>query len=142
MFNRGQAVRFETKFVVESCCNCGILFAMDADFERRRQDDGKYFYCPMGHPQHYTESIEQKLRQQLYAKDRDLEAKDRRLQIAIKDAQGEARLRRQALARINNGVCPKCKRSFTNVRRHMENKHPLGKKEANQKNNSKEETHD
>ena len=48
MFNRGQAVRFETQFVVDSCCDCGILFAMDADFQQRRLSGGGGFIARRG----------------------------------------------------------------------------------------------
>ena len=117
MANRNQAISFQSELMIEECCNCGMLFAMSSDFQRRRRDSGEFFYCPSGHSQHYTESTVDKLK-------RDLKAKDRRLEIAVKDAQRETRRRRALQARVINGVCPDCNRSFTNLRRHMETKHP------------------
>lgn len=38
------------------CCSCGIAFAIDSGLNDYRLKDGKAFYCPNGHEQHYIDS--------------------------------------------------------------------------------------
>lgn len=52
------AVEFTAQLNVEYCCDCGMPFAMTADFQKRRRDDHGSFYCPAGHSQHYTGKTE------------------------------------------------------------------------------------
>ncbi len=67
------------EFVTVECCNCGMPFAMTRDFKRRRLDDHKLFHCPAGHSQYYTGKSEaEKLKEQLAAKQRQLEAESGR----------------------------------------------------------------
>ncbi len=49
----------------ESCYKCGIVFAMPADFVRKRRDDNQTFYCPSGHGQIYSTNQLTKLRHEL-----------------------------------------------------------------------------
>lgn len=112
----------ELRLDVEDCCNCGIRFAMPADLNRRLRDNpGTTFYCPKGHAQHYTgKSARQKLK--------DAEAREVALRDQLRAAEADAEATRVRLLRdrrrFANGVCPCCNRSFDNVRRHMESKHP------------------
>lgn len=110
------SLNVQTVLNTEECCNCHMLFAMPADFQRRRREEGGQFFCPQGHSQYYSDTEVMKLRA-------DLAAKERRLEIAINDAQRETQLRQKLEKRIRNGVCPHCKRSFTNIKRHIETKH-------------------
>lgn len=43
-----------SKYAIETCCNCGMHFAVPVDFQNRRKEDHKTFYCPSGHGQAYT----------------------------------------------------------------------------------------
>ena len=52
------AVEFTAQLNIEYCCDCGIPFAITADFQKRRRDDHGLFYCPAGHGQHYTGKTE------------------------------------------------------------------------------------
>lgn len=111
-------LRLET----QECCNCHMVFAMPADFRRRKLNrPGTAFYCPAGHAQHYTgKSAEQKLR--------DAEAREVALRDQLSAAEADAEATRVRLLRdrhrFANGVCPCCNRTFDNVRRHMQTKHP------------------
>lgn len=119
-----------TMEVIE-CCNCGMLFGMTADFNRRRHEDKGFFHCPQGHPQSYTKSEVQKLKDELQ---RERAAKDQ----AKADAQWQRDQRERAektsinlrgqitkvKKRIGNGICPCCNRHFSNLVRHMDCKHP------------------
>ncbi len=60
----GWTGHFEYK--IESCCSCGMYFGMTAEFQKQKLEDRKMFYCPAGHPQHYTgKSNEQRLQASL-----------------------------------------------------------------------------
>jgi hypothetical protein len=134
----------ETKLVTETCCNCGILFAMTEDLKREKLRDRashnrKFFYCPNGHAQFYTgKTDEQKLREEL--------AEERRLRNRAQErADTEAKIRRQETERadkerrrangykghatkiskrVKAGVCICCNRTFQDLAAHMATKHP------------------
>lgn len=38
----------------EICCTCGIRFGLDDKLHAQRLQDGRSFYCPDGHAQHYA----------------------------------------------------------------------------------------
>lgn len=120
---RGYTVTFTgtTDLVTETCCNCGVLFAMTADYERRRRAKKDSFYCPNGHGQHYTGPTDtDRLRE---AKARETALRDQ-LEASIRDAEAARAALMRDRQRFINGVCPCCNRSFENVRRHMASKHP------------------
>ena len=113
-----------TWFETESCCNCGMAFAMEVDFQKRRRADHKLFYCPAGHAQHYTgASAEQKLQRELAQKQRDLDEARHRAARAENERANIQKAHRKMRARVVNGVCPCCNRSFENLRMHMQTQH-------------------
>lgn len=112
-------------FVTETCCNCHITYAVVDDFQEARQYDGAMFYCPNGHPQHYTKS--QKSR---------LEAKVRRLESArdwyhglYQNADRSRNAYKGHLTRLrkklDQGQCPNCDEHFPNLEEHMKTAHPI-----------------
>lgn len=114
-----------TRFVVETCCNCGVQFAMTRDFQRRRLDDQKLFHCPAGHPQRYVgQSEAQRLKGELDRKNAQVEKLNGQVQEARRERDTIAKAHRKMRARVMNGVCPCCNRSFDNLRRHMASQHP------------------
>ncbi len=116
------------EMVTETCCTCGLLFAMTSAFtaECRRQTESKSFYCPNGHGQWYTgESSEAKtLRLQ-----KELEAAKLEKQFTEQRLVNEQLRHSKELKRIERrshaGVCQKCHRTFNNVARHMKSKHSV-----------------
>ena len=100
-------------FEEETCCNCGVQFAMSKELYRARLADGKLFYCPNGHPQHYTESVQTKLDRAIT----QLQAEKDQHAASIAELE---RLRK----RVSKGVCPCCKRHFSNLESHIKSKHP------------------
>lgn len=108
--------------ITEECCNCGMTFAMTADFQRRSLNDHRRsFYCPAGHAQHYTgKSDEQKLKEELA---RNTHLRDQ-LQASAEDAERTRFALIRDRHRFANGVCPCCNRYFDNVKRHMSGQHP------------------
>ena len=114
----------QQSFELLTCGQCGVLFYVPDSFYLERKERGTTWYCPNGHPRVFTERESDKLR-------RELEATKKRLEVATADARRETQLRQQEVKkrqklekRIRSGVCPQCHRSFVNVKRHMETKHP------------------
>lgn len=55
------------------CCNCGVVFGISAYHNKQFLESHKWFYCPNGHPQHYTGKTEaEKLSEQLAEEKRKL----------------------------------------------------------------------
>jgi hypothetical protein len=100
------------------CANCGILFGITQDFEARRREDHRDFYCPSGHANRYNQKSEaDRLRDKLRAEGLEKER-------AMRDA-AEAKAANEALLkRVHAGVCPCCKRTFKQLAAHMARKHP------------------
>ena len=118
------------------CCNCHMAFGMTEEFYRERLRLRDSFYCPAGHAQHFTgKTEEEKLREQLASKERALawEISQRRSAEAestfryrqLTATKGVVTKTKKKLARVNNGVCPECQRTFANVARHMITKHGI-----------------
>lgn len=117
--------------VEEVCCECFTHFAMDSDLNARRRQTGGTFYCPNGHAQHYTETEVQKLKKQNESLRKNLAWTDEALTRAYNEHEAtkkeKANIKRQLTntrKRIANGVCPCCHRTFVNIARHMDSKHP------------------
>lgn len=112
------------ELIPQTCCDCGIVFGLPDGLAAQRLKDGKMFWCPVGHSQHFTRkrTLEQELsgvRDDLAAQ-RQAMANERRSHTATKGHL--TRTKRRA----NAGVCLDCHRSFANVRRHRERVHPEG----------------
>lgn len=125
-------LNYTSQLYIQDCCSCGMTFAVPTEFDRRRREDHKTFYCPSGHPQSYTgKSEEQKQRERAQLLERRLANRDEDLR-AERAAHATTRHRLNATKgvltktkkRIAHGVCPCCKRTFANVERHMSSQHP------------------
>lgn len=92
---------------------------MTSDLNRRfRNNPNKWFYCPNSHHQHYTKSQKDIVKDELKNKIANQGATIAQLEDAIKKKdKAHRRL-------VKNGVCPCCNRSFVNLKRHVQNKHP------------------
>lgn len=113
------------EFVVEHCCNCHLPFAMSRQFQAKRREDRQWFYCPAGHPQHYTGKTEaQKLREELERKQAALEAEKGRSILLQNERDSIAKAHKRMRTRVMNGVCPCCNRTFQNLMMHMRSEHP------------------
>lgn len=129
-----QLVHFQTV----TCYSCGIHFALEEGHYRRRLDDHKSFWCPNGHSQHFigqTEADklkkelerERKLREMAQRTANMEESRARNAEIQVTRAKNRLKRERD---RVANGVCPCCNRTFSNLQRHMEAKHPERVKKA------------
>lgn len=110
-----------------SCGKCGGVFALNGAFlDYARNHCGKYNcpYCDTNWS--WKESVADKLRKQLEIRERELrEAKCetlRKQQLLEEEQQQKVKLERK-LKRVSKGVCPCCKRTFSNLARHMATKH-------------------
>lgn len=136
------AVLFQLQQKVESCecCQCGYNVLMSEDFARMRKRDHRNWHCTScGTRQHWPgksdvdklrDELEQERRRTQWA--RDNAANERTAREATErqlSAQKAAKTRLRN--RIKHGVCPCCSRSFDNLRRHMQTKHPEFQPEDN-----------
>ena len=117
--------------LVTTTCWCGIHYAVPSEFynlvkaEHRdglRQTD---IYCPLGHVWSFAGKGEaEELREKLAAEQRRrMAARDLLAQEERSHAATRGHLTRTK-KRVGNGVCPCCNRTFQQLSRHMENKHP------------------
>lgn len=124
------------KLVVERCW-CGILHAIPESLDKQARGESRHtVYCPLGHDWVVRETAAQKLQKELQ---RERQQHDQ-TRAALADEKVEVRRQRHLVNaersaktriknRVANGVCPCCTRSFSNLRRHMESKHPNYTKE-------------
>lgn len=115
-----------------SCCVCGIIFAVPAEFlAERRKNKNENLYCPNGHTLSFRESEADRLKRQLEAEKSareraEREAQDERQRAKRLDTKAKklaATIKRNE-KRVGNGVCPCCNRTFQQLARHMATKHP------------------
>lgn len=111
------------------CCTCGLYFSVPSVWESNRREKHDTFYCPNGHQLSFRgESRAEKAERELEAAKKrhavDLEWQRSRRETAERSAAAHNGKLTELKNRIHNGVCPCCKRSFSNVARHMATKHP------------------
>jgi hypothetical protein len=130
-------IRINTEVTIEAvnCCACGTPFGIEATLNKNLLASKGEFYCPNGHPQHYTgESLATKaarLEKELEAARQDEQWWKQRanknaadLKVTKSQLRGTKAALTRTKKRVANGVCPCCNRSFTNLQRHMSTKHP------------------
>jgi hypothetical protein len=118
--------------LVQTTCWCGMHVAIPQNLYDWMQDDPDHScYCPAGHEFHYGTSNSAKLQKKLdEERDRRARATARADREAARADHNEQRRVAQKAAttrarkRHASGVCPACKRTFSNVQRHMASQHP------------------
>lgn len=117
--------------LVTTSCWCGIHMAIPEDLHSiAKRNKGKVVWCPLGHQFIFSNTVEEQLEQ---AKQETKRARQR--EAAVRDlleqeehshraTKGHVTRKKKELARVKAGVCPCCTRSFQNLARHMETKHP------------------
>lgn len=119
----------------EVCPRCGIVFGVEANYQRELKKGGKTFYCPNGHSQWYGESVVDKLKKELAQEAKRHEQEETRLKRQVDSERASKEYFERSRAaykgqltktkkRVANGVCPCCNRSFQNLKRHMMGQHP------------------
>lgn len=116
-----------TTYTVIDCCSCGALFAVPDLVNAELLSSGRSFYCPNGHSQRYSDSLQKQLKAE-----RDNVAR-LNARIAQERAHSDAlersrRATKGQLTKVKNrvakGICPCCNRSFADLAAHMATKHP------------------
>lgn len=122
------AIQISVQLEDHVCGECGIPYAAPDYFWKERMRDGKGFSCPNGHSRVFSETEATKLKREVERLKSEVEwqrgraaQKDKAL-IAQKGLTTKAK---KQLARVENGVCPECNRTFANIARHMQTKHGI-----------------
>lgn len=106
------------------CGECGVIFWAPEFLMAERQRTGQRWYCPNGHCRLYAETDAQKLQKELDAeKQRVQMERSMRFSAEAQRDRAQKELKR-VQKRISAGVCTCCNRTFQNLSRHMQTKHP------------------
>ena len=114
-------------FIIESCYNCGVLFGMDCRMQETLLRDGKTFYCPNGHGQIYTNATVKQLEeaQKALAAER---ARHDQTKAHLKNTNNRLNATKGLVTRtkrrLAKGICPCCMEKFSELGKHMAEKHP------------------
>ena len=117
------------------CGTCGVWYALPDIIIDTARREGGFFSCPNGHERGWhrkdceTEADRvrrerDRLEQRLAEKDDEIQAERKRTEIQKRSAAAYKAHLTKTKKRIDKGVCPCCNRSFHNLRRHMQTKHP------------------
>ena len=116
------------KLVLEECFTCGIGIAMTESQKRAYHELGMTIRCVLGHGTVRRKTEVQRLKDQLSEQKKrtaklegEIVGKDALLHI-------ETKKRRSLERRVRNGVCPHCRRSFQNLKRHIASQHAESEK--------------
>lgn len=120
-----------TESLVVHKCWCGLSHAIPKSLHRMAVENQKSVFCPLGHSWSIRESEVDRLKKRLSLEERKLCGELARHDQTREELRATER-RRQAqkaattrlVNRVSRGVCPCCKRSFGDLRRHMKTKHP------------------
>lgn len=107
-----------------NCIHCGLPVLAPSSLESEIRNRAKTFYCCNGHEMAYRESEADRLKARLAQAERERDGARARAEMADRSAAAHKGKLTELKNRIHNGVCPCCKRSFQNLRRHMSTKHP------------------
>lgn len=113
------------------CNSCGLSYAVPECWRAGKQKTGSRWTCPNGCNRVYCESDADRLQKELQRERARHDQCDARLRDERKAHERTERRRAASVGahtktkkRIAKGVCPCCKRCFTNLRKHMEGQHP------------------
>ena len=109
-----------TETLVVTHCWCGIALAVPSNLYRNAHEDGTNVYCPLGHSFGWSDTYKTKLERERrrHEATRDLLHAEERSHTATRGHLTRAKKRSAA------GVCPCCHRTFKQLRKHMNVKHP------------------
>lgn len=108
-----------------NCWSCGVpVYIPRAKYDACQSDAEKNFFCCNGHSACFRENKATRLQKELDAAQVRIKAEIAKREMAERSANAHKGKVTEIKNRIHNGVCPCCKRSFQNLRRHMSTKHP------------------
>lgn len=122
----------EVELILIECGACGTQFAMTKRYYNARCRDHRTWYCPNGCQRCYggendEEKLKRLLKEEKQAKEywHGIAETERHAKNGMKGQYQKAKNELvRTKERIANGVCPCCHRQFSNLHRHMSNKHP------------------
>lgn len=128
----------DTSLEIRVCPSCGVTYAIPVRLRKDRQEKGGSWYCPNGHTLSYTTTDHDRLKKEAADLRKKLDAEKANLDWWRQRADDHAKETDKERARANgykgaltkvkkrvgNGVCPCCRRSFSDLHRHMASKHP------------------
>lgn len=108
-----------------TCASCGVMFALTAELMTKLRNTHRDFHCPNGHVLVFRgDSEADRLKRELRRREEMLEAANARASTAERDLRATTKAHKKMRARVMNGVCPCCDRTFQNLMRHMRTQHP------------------
>lgn len=115
-----------TKSYAYHCITCGVAFTVPQIVADRQAEVGGYHHCPNGHSQGWAKDGSENAK---LTRERDrLKQQNARLEMEAAAAKRETEAERAKVQRLARrakaGSCPCCKRTFSNMTRHMRLKHP------------------
>lgn len=120
------AIQVSINLESHTCGECGIPYAAPDYFWREKRRDGSGFHCPNGHLRIFTETDVTRLQKQLDSEKQRVEFFKRQTELERAQhiaTKGQLTKAKKSLARVENGVCPKCHRTFKQLARHMQTQH-------------------
>lgn len=115
----------QTYLIKEECCFCGVIFGIEQNHQKELLKTHQDFYCPNGHKQHYIAETEaERLKRELTIERQQHDQTKAELEHTKYQRRANKGVLTKLKARVKNGVCPCCNRSFTDLNRHMKTKHP------------------
>jgi hypothetical protein len=125
-----RTLHYSGTLIVTSCW-CGIPLAVPRElYDEARRLKGKHIYCPVGHQFVYSNTTQEQLAEAERALGRAKQRERAVRELLTHEEQshratkGHVTRKKKELARVKNGVCPCCNRSFANLARHMAGQHP------------------
>ena len=123
------------EFRLMECGTCGVWFAMPETKYDHCYREGGFWCCPNGHSRGWKEGADKEETAQLRRERDNLKQQIARAEDEARVAwatANEQRQQRQAAEgklrehqkRAGAGVCPCCNRTFSQLARHMQTKHP------------------
>lgn len=103
--------------LTRTTCWCGIPFMLPTRLLEQAVNHKHTIYCPHGHALSWKESESERLLRRAQRAEQENARLQDELRIA---AEAEKKLKR----RVGAGTCPCCQRTFANMARHMQSKHP------------------
>lgn len=112
-------------FTMLECGGCGIPFFVPTKWKNNKVEQKGSFSCPNGCGRQFCgETKEEKLKREMLQLKQLHEDHNQKLIDKWLDEKKKANDLQKQLKRVHKGVCPCCNRSFQNLKKHIETKHP------------------
>ena len=126
----------ESLINIGPCCTCKTDFTLPKNlYDTAKKSEKIVFYCPYGHPQHFTqgESEVVKMRRRAERAEQGIACRNDTINSLERSVAAQKGNVTKLKKRASAGVCPCCNRSFQNLHKHMQKQHPGFAKEDEEK---------